>query len=323
MAFLEPASLQDIPHLVALWNKAFGANWPLTERLLRQTLENDPFYEPEGHFVARENSAIVGWALCKSNKLVGPELGRFQNRGGIGALCVHPDFQRRGVGTQLLERCEDYLRKHDSPLTTLYFSHHLLPGIPADSPSGVAFFKRHGYEGFTPCVDMWRELLTYELPEKAVAAMQQNPTVEIRRAREDEANRVLDFVSREFPGGWTYSTKAHFARSGKASDIIVAVEKSEVIGFCHTSDWRSSWLMPNIYWHELLGERFGGLGPIGIGAEHRKRGLGLAICAVAVEELKRAGVEKMAIDWTTLVDFYGQMSFTVWKTYLQAEKQEC
>ncbi len=318
---IELASLSDISRLVTLWNASFGANWPLTERLLRQTLENDPFYEAAGHFVARENDEIVGWALCKSNKLAGPELGRFQNRGGIGALCVHPNFQRRGVGTQLLERCEDYLRKHDSPLTTLYFPHHLLPGIPADSPSGVAFFKKHGYEGFTPCVDMWRELSTYELPEKAVAAMQQNPTVEIRRAREDEANRVLDFVSREFPGGWTYSAKSHFARGGKASDIIVAVENSEVIGFCHTSDWRSSWLMPNIYWHELLGERFGGLGPIGIGAEHRKRGLGLAICAVAVEELKRAGVEKMAIDWTTLVDFYGQMGFTVWKTYLQAEKK--
>lgn len=319
MISLESASLQAIPQLVALWNDAF-ANWPLTERLLRQTLENDPFHEPEGHFVARDNGAIIGWALCKSNRKVGPELERFQNRGGIGALCVHPQYQRRGIGTQLLQACETYLQSNGSPLTTLYFPHHLLPGIPADSASGLAFFKKHGYEGFTPCVDLWRELSTYELPAKAVVALAKNPTVEVRRARNEEANRVLDFVSREFPGGWTYSIKTHFARGGQASDIVVSVEDSEVIGFCHTTDWRNDWLLSNVYWHPLLGEHFGGLGPIGIGAEHRKRGLGLALCAVAVEELKRAGVETMAIDWTTLIDFYGQMGFTVWKTYLQGEK---
>ncbi len=317
---LEHASLEDIPQLVALWNNAFGANWPLTEQLLRQTLEHDPFYEPEGHFVWRENEEIVGWALCKSNRKVGPELGRFENRGGIGALCVHPDFQRRGLGTQLLRACEDHLQKNHSPLTTLCFPHHLLPGIPEDCASGVAFFKSHGYTGFHECVDLSRDLIEYSIPEKALNAMQQNPSVDLRRGREEEHEKIIAFVSREFPGGWTYSTKNHFARGGKASDIVVAVENSEVIGFCHTTDWRNSWLLPNVYWHELLGEHYGGLGPIGIGKEHRKRGLGLAICAVAVEELKRAGVEKMAIDWTTLIDFYAQMGFTVWKTYLQAEK---
>ncbi len=320
MASLELSSLQDIPQLVALWNTSFGAQWPLTEGLLRQTLQHDPFTEPEGQFVLRENHAIIGWALCKSNRLVGLELGRFQNRGGIGALCVHPDYQRRGYGTQLLRACEEHLQRNHSPLTTLYFPHHLLPGIPEDCAAAIAFFKSHGYSGFHPAVDLWRDLADYTIPHKATGAMQRNPTVELRRAREDEANRVLDFVSREFPGGWTYSTRNHFARGGQASDIVVAVENSEVIGFCHTTDWRNNWLLPNVYWHELLGEHFGGLGPIGIGHEHRKRGLGLALCAVAVDELKRAGVQKMAIDWTTLIDFYAQMGFTVWKTYLQAEK---
>ena len=320
MASLELASLHDIPQLVVLWNKSFGSNWPLTEQLLRQTLQHDPFYEPEGHFVLRENDAIIGWALCKSNRGVGTELGRFQNGGGIGALCVHPAYQRRGLGTQLLRACEKHLQENNSPLTTLYFPHHLLPGIPEDCAAAIAFFKSHGYKGFQPSVDMWRDLSDYEIPEKALEAIKRNPTVELRRAREDETNRVLDFVSREFPGGWTYSVSNHFRRGGKASDLVVAVENSEVIGFCHTTDWRNDWLLPSVYWHQLLGEQWGGLGPIGIGREHRKRGLGLALCAVSVEELKRAGVGQMAIDWTTLIDFYAQMGFTVWKTYLGAEK---
>jgi hypothetical protein len=50
--------------------------------------------------------------------------------------------------------------------------------------------------------------------------------------------------------------------------------------------------------------------------------LGLALCAVAVDDLKRRGVEQMAIDWTTLIAFYEQLGFSVWKRYLIASKAE-
>jgi GNAT superfamily N-acetyltransferase len=152
--------------------------------------------------------------------------------------------------------------------------------------------------------------------------MQANPTVELRPAHEDEKDALIAMVEREFPGGWPYSTHGHFARGGAASDIIIASENNEVIGFCHTADFNSSWLLPGTYWYPLLGSRYGGLGPIGIAKEHRKRGLGLALCAVAVDYLKQRGVERMAIDWTTLVAFYEQLGFAVWKRYLMASKVE-
>src|SRR6185503_11642144 len=136
----------------------FGSDWPLTERLLRQTLEGDPYYEPDGNLVARAGDRIVGWVLCKSMRDAGPEVGRFQGRGGIGALCVHPGFQRQGIASQLLDRAEAHLRDNGSPLTTLYFPHHLLPGIPAESDAAVALFRKRGYTGFRECVDLARDL---------------------------------------------------------------------------------------------------------------------------------------------------------------------
>lgn len=311
----------DIPALLEVWNAAFGPEFPLTERLVRQTLDFDPYFEPEGSIVARDGDTVIGWVLCKTMKHAGPEVGRFQGRGGTGALCVHPDYQRRGIGSELLERAEAHLRAGGSPLTTLYYPHHLLPGIPSTSTAAVELFRKRGYSGFTECVDLWRDLNSYELPARVLQAMEQNPTVEIRPARDDEAEAIVAMVTREFPGGWVYSTRSHFARGGPAAEIIVAAEASEIIGFCHTADWRSKWLLPSTYWFPQLGERWGGLGPVGLAKAHRKRGLGLALTAVAVLDLKQRGVLRMGIDWTNLVDFYGLLGFTVWKRYLQAQHQ--
>ena len=314
----------DIPAIIELWNAAFGPSFPLTQRLLRQTMEFDPFYEADGCFLARDEGKIVGWVLSKSMKNAGPEMGRFQGRGGIGAICVHPEWQRRGIGSELLNRAENFLRASNSPLTLLYYPHHLLPGIPSQNAAAKAFFQKREYSGWRECVDLQRDLRDFQLPDKVLRALEANPSVEIRPAREDESISVIDFVAREFPGGWNYSTRAHFARGTKAGDLIIAIENNhgaqEVIGFCHTCDFNSNWLLPSAYWFPLLGEKFGGLGPVGLGQAQRKRGLGLALTAMAVMDLKRRGVQKMGIDWTNLIGFYQQLGFEVWKSYQQGEK---
>lgn len=310
----------DVPAILQLWNAAFGPNFPLTQRLLNQTLEGDPYYENEGCFVAREGERVVGWMLSKSMKNAGPEVGRFERRGGIGALCVHPEYQRRGIGTELLNRAENFLRENGSPITTLYYPHHLLPGIPDECMAARRLFERREYSNWRECVDMTRDLRDFEVPDKVLRALDANPQVEIRPAREDESTQVIEFVAREFPGGWNYSTRAHFARKSKASDFLIAVEKGEVIGFCHTADFNSNWLLPSTYWFPLLGEKFGGLGPVGLGKAQRKRGLGLALTALSVADLKARGVERMGIDWTNLIAFYEQLGFEIWKRYWQCEK---
>jgi GNAT superfamily N-acetyltransferase len=316
----------DIPALAQLWNVAMPPEFPLTERLLRQSMQDDPWYESEGCWIVRDKDAIIGWVMVKSMREAGPEVGRFQNRGGIGALCVHPDYQRRGIGSELLGRAETFLSAHNSPATLLYFPYHLLPGIPDSCVTAIAFFEKHGYGNWKEEFDLHRNLSNYQIPDKALSALQNNPSVEIRPARDDEATKVINFVAREFPGPWTYTTRQHFLNGGFPHDVIIIVDNMEdnsIIGFCHTGDFHSLKLIPSTYWFPALGPRFGGLGPIGIAKAHRKRGLGLALCAVAVNDLKGRGVEEMAIDWTTLRDFYGQMGFEVWKRYLQGERKIC
>jgi predicted N-acetyltransferase YhbS len=51
----------------------------------------------------------------------------------------------------------------------------------------------------------------------------------------------------------------------------------------------------------------------------RGKGLGLALLQLGLEHLARMGVENAVIDWTGLVDFYGRVGFTPWKTYARME----
>ena len=344
------ASPADIPDLVTLWNASMPEGYRLGERVLGQILRDDPYYEAHGHWIARDSlraassysnesadGNIIGWVLSKSMCKAGSEVGRFQNRGGIGALCVHPHYQRRGIGTQLTERAEAWLAQNASPQTLLYFPHQLLPGVPIECEAARFFFEQRGYgdsQGATPqdrkpwreCVDLERDLSDYQVPPEARAALENNVSVRIRPAREDESEAIIAFVAGEFPGAWTYTTRSHFQQGGAAADFIIVSEadsaddSSSIIGFCHTCDFRSARLLANTFWLVEREKYFGGLGPIGVAAAHRKRGLGLALCAFAVDDLKRRGVQRMGIDWTNLIEFYGRMGFVVRRRYLQGER---
>jgi predicted N-acetyltransferase YhbS len=112
-----------------------------------------------------------------------------------------------------------------------------------------------------------------------------------------------------------------FLRAGGApSDLVLALEGNAIIGFAHTFTPKSVELRGSTHWFPLLGNAWGGLGPIGIAASHRGRGLGLALLAAGLQHLRTQGVEQAIIDWTDLVDFYGRFGFQIWRRYTQGGK---
>ncbi|MCS6859981.1 MAG: GNAT family N-acetyltransferase, partial [Abditibacteriales bacterium] len=299
-----------------------GENFPMTERLMRQNLEGDFMLRPEGSWVARDGACVVGWVLSKAMVDPPPILERFRGRGGIGALCVHPHYRRRGIGSELLRRAEEYLRSQGlMKVETLYFPYHFLPGVPVECSDLIEFLKKRGYVGGTACVDLERDITDFEMPPSVVERWQRDaPRAVIRPLRDNEVQALIAFVAREFPGGWHFSTQRHFASGGDPEDFVVVVEDDEIIGFCHTFTQDSVYLGGSTLWYPLLGENYGGLGPIGIAAAHRQRGLGLALLCESVMHNKRRGVRRMAIDWTGLIEFYERIGFKVWKRYWQASK---
>ncbi|MFA0782324.1 GNAT family N-acetyltransferase [Fervidibacter sacchari] len=317
-----PFEPQMAEQVIGLWNRCIGTHYPLTERLFRQNVLGDPFLQREGNLVALEGKRVIGWVLSRYLAEVPSELASYKGHASIGALCVDPEFRGRGVASALYEAAEAFLRSQGAKrISVVHYPYHLTPGVPSEAAGLKAFLERKGFGGWRETYDLRRQLVDYEIPTEVEKRLrEQNPKVVIRPAREGEQKAIVEFVGREFPGGWHYDTKRFFEKGGDPSDIVIVVENDEIIGFCHTFTPESIELRGSTHWFPLLQGRWGGLGPIGVAASHRGRGLGLALLCYSVWHNKQRGVTDMVIDWTDLVDFYGRIGFKIWKRYWQGQK---
>jgi ribosomal protein S18 acetylase RimI-like enzyme len=101
----------DPPHLVKLWNQIFtgrGAAVLSSTSLFEMLVLAKPYFDPRGLIVAEEDNLPVGFAHAG----FGPSADETVVCKTAGVICmlgVLPTFRRRGIGTQLLAQCENYL----------------------------------------------------------------------------------------------------------------------------------------------------------------------------------------------------------------------
>ncbi len=315
----EPAMSASV---ISLWNRCIGPSYPLTERLFVQQVLGDPFAQREGNIVALDGRRVVGWVLSRCLREVPASLSRYRGRASLGALCVDPDYRLRGIGSRLYEQAKRFLAAHGATtISVTRYPGHLTPGIPSEAPDLKAFFHRRGFREWAEACDLRRRLDEYPVEFDAEAEWQPaGEHVNLRPARSDEEAAIMEFLGREFPGGWEYEVARYFESGGDPADCLLAMTTGTIVGFCRTFTPESRLLGGSTHWFPLLGKRWGGLGPIGISAALRGRGLGRTLLRYSVTSLKRRGIEDAVIDWTVLVDFYARVGFTVWKRYWQGRK---
>lgn len=116
-----------------------------------------PYFDRRGLIVATFQNEPIGFIHAG----FGPtedESGLSPQFGVIAMLMVHPDFQSRGVGLELLKRAEAYLQASGSeviyagsirPMNPFYlglYGGSELPGLLESSDSAARFFAGHGYQ---------------------------------------------------------------------------------------------------------------------------------------------------------------------------------
>jgi len=92
-----------------VWNEAFpnrGAVPLVNSTPLEQFVFAKPIFDPAGLLIAEEDGNVAGFAHAALS--TGPDGN--DAVGVIFVLAVRTAYRRRGIGTELLRRCEEYLR---------------------------------------------------------------------------------------------------------------------------------------------------------------------------------------------------------------------
>jgi ribosomal protein S18 acetylase RimI-like enzyme len=150
----------DPPALVHLWNEALthrGAVELRSHTPLDHAVFNKPYFDPAGFFVAEDDAGrLAGFAHAG----FGPNedfSGLDHSHGVVCAVAVRPAERRKNVGTELLRRCEAYLREKGAatlragpirPVKPFYvgvYGGSNAAGFLQSDPDAEPFVRAHGY----------------------------------------------------------------------------------------------------------------------------------------------------------------------------------
>ncbi len=310
----------DAHQCVELWNSALGDDFPLDVRLWRQNVDHSSRMLAEASIIARDDEnpgvGIVGLTVVKAPR-------------HIGAIVVRPEYQRQGIGTEMMAMAEQTLGA-DTPGNWVVGQdyNHFFPGVPAEAVGALAFFENR--LGFTPgegyAYDLRRNLADYAIAPDVQARIKEladHEGIELRQCESRDLSKMIDFIAANFSHRWVADTITRLNVETTPAEVAIArrTGSGEIVGFAHTFSFNSRYAGPSVYWRALLGPKYGGLGPMGIDQRLRGQGLGLALLSYAVQTVKDRGVEQMAIDWTELTGFYAKCGFEPWKRYVPMRRK--
>src|SRR5436309_11471439 len=111
MLRIRPFRNDDPPGLVALWNQAVTGRgaYPLSSASpLERHILSRPYFDPAGLLIGEDNGRMVGFVHAG----FGPrqdESALDHSRGVVCAIAVLPSHRRRRIGSELLQKAEQYL----------------------------------------------------------------------------------------------------------------------------------------------------------------------------------------------------------------------
>jgi mycothiol synthase len=282
---LVPYQSGDLQGVVGVLAQAMPQD-PISPARFTQQVLLDPNFRSEGALVARRDGQIAGFCLAMARQVPLENAPPDGDRGYVTLIGVLPEFQRQGIGSQLLTRAEAYLRAQGrstvwvSPYAPGYF----IPGLDvAAYAGGLEFFARRGYREVYRPIAMEASLWDWEPPEWVVqkGLQWEKEGVRCESYHPEWTLPLLEFVGREFPGDWVRVVREAMGRivSGEpAQRLMVLHEKGRVLGFAHFQN-----------------ERFG---PIGVAAAERGRGLGHLLMFRTLAAMREQGFRTAWFLWS-------------------------
>jgi GNAT superfamily N-acetyltransferase len=317
---LIPLDVKQRSHLVgaaSVWNAACGPDLAITAEFAAHNLRSAGGLDQEG-CLAVEGKRVVGFAMV--SHLSGlPEVAP-EDCGWLDALVVHPDAQRRGVGTALLGWAESWLKKRGVRQAQLGGSiRPFAPSLPEELSAAMPFFVQCGWhwdnrETWDVARDLGdgKPIVRSPMPESS-------PGDGICTAEVGDRAALEAFLARSFAGRWHTSAVEFLRQGGRVEDFVILRQAGQVQGFAWLTYPDSARPIERVY-PQRLPKPWGHLGPLGVAEPLCGLGWGGLLLQSGLMALRARGVRGCVIDWTHLLDFYGKWGFKPYRRYLFIRK---
>jgi GNAT superfamily N-acetyltransferase len=297
----------DPPHLVDVWRSQppeRALMQPLSLNLLDQQVLAKQYFDPEGVVLAFDGDLPVGFA----HAAFGPTDDGRRIDASLGVthlVMVRPHYQRKGIGRELLGRCEDYLRRRGAGVLYGGGIGHLngfylglyggseLPGVLDSSGSAQELFKQAGYGEIDRTIVLQRETASFRPPiDRRLMTLRRNATVRVE----------YDPPS---PTWWHASTYGAFSLMRFTVDLKQpAVAEAATVTFWLMDGFSASW-----------GVQTTGLVELNVRPEVQRQGLATFIIGEALQQLRTTGIAlveaQTMIHNTAALGLYRKLGFTV------------
>ena len=286
--------------LHGLWRRALHGRWAVSPNTMLSTLADAALL-----LVAEYEGLQSGFCAVDTN------MGA---SAGLTLILVEPTRQLHGVGTGLLNQAERTLRelKVQRLLLGAGNNNYFWPGLPEEQGKVWSFFREHGFKEEGTSEDLIQDLRGFTTPEWVKARLASSCSV-LRVAQPPDQRRIEAFERLHFPSWASYFDSE--MRRGDYNNILLAEDATgNVVG---TLLLRHN---PQHPWTALEGKQIGTLNTLGVTPERQGQGIGLALTAAAMEELRKRGNSHCFVQWTGLTEWYGKLGAKTWAKYQMASK---
>ncbi len=239
---------------------------------------------------------LLNRGSCKQIvRYVNDELAGFAYiyRNCLRLICVHPDYQGRGIGSNILKEAEELIKNAGySGITAGGLDSALFIGEVISkeqySAQGPGFLKKHDYTASHGCVEMQLDLDGFEFEKLAIPF----PDDTVYKLYSGDKTPLLEAVEKIDPDWIEYFRYA--------DSIYTAEYKGKLAGMCILG-------FDDLCLVSRENCKTGNIGCVGVIPEMRKNGVGLSMVAKAASLLKENGCKNAFIHYTHLENWYGKI----------------
>lgn len=293
----------------------FKENFPYISRE-EKTLKEVIYKEDNKYFEKRNDNKLIGLAIVNQNTIL--------------LLVVDKDYRKQGIGTELLNKCEDLIVKNGFKEIKLGVGfNYLIPGVPTSkkytesvyenlyseiNDNASNFFEKRGYIhswGKCNCFDMKMSLSNFVKNENTIEDTING--IYYRWATVDDLDEIIDcaddacqFQDEKFS---KYYRNPDLYKEDNNQKVLVAVKNNKIVGT----------LIVSI---ETEGKDLGCVGCICVSFKETHQKIGTYLVRLGTKYLKDIGLSKanLSYTYTGLDVLYGDSGYEISCYYMMGKK---